>query len=158
MNTDNCLFFYGGPLSQWYPSRFMLGGVGYVTAEQYMMAMKAHQFGDVVTHAAILHTDNPREQKALGRQVKGFDPLIWNQVAREIVYQGNVAKFSQNPELLRYLLSTDAKELVEASPTDTVWGIGIGMDDPLRFFRESWRGTNWLGLALMATRMKLRTI
>jgi len=158
MSTTNCLFFYGGPLSQWYPSRFTADGITYCTAEQYMMAMKAEFFNDPVTKLAILNTENPREQKALGRQVVGFNPEAWNLVARDIVTHGNVKKFGQNADLLSYLLSTGDRELVEASPTDCVWGIGLGMGQRELTDRALWRGTNWLGLALMDARTTLRRL
>jgi len=156
-DTDMCLFFYGGPLSQWYPSPFTLDGLHYSTAEQYMMASKASYFGDQDTLNLILNTSNPREQKALGRQVKGFTFNAWTCVAREFVYQGNLAKFSQDTALLNFLVSgTQDRELVEASPTDCVWGVGLGMSDPTLLDRSLWRGTNWLGRALMAVRQTLR--
>ena len=155
-DTSQCVFFYGGPLSQWYPSPFVLDGVPYTTAEQYMMACKARVFGDQDTLHKILQTANPREQKALGRQVQGFDPEVWNRVARNLVIRGNVAKFGQSIDLRLYLLNTGDKELVEASQTDCFWGIGLGLDSPLRYDRSAWRGTNWLGLALMAARTVLR--
>jgi ribA/ribD-fused uncharacterized protein len=156
MSTQNCLFFYGGPLSQWYPSPFTLDGLHYSTAEQYMMVAKASFFGDQDILTKILNTSNPREQKALGRQVRGFDPQSWNTVARQYVMQGNHAKFGQDADLLLYLMTTGDRELVEASPTDCVWGIGLGLDNPDRFDRTKWRGTNWLGLALMSVRTTVR--
>lgn len=155
-STENVLFFYGGMLSQWYPAPMMVDGVLYCTAEQYMMAMKADTFDDQDTKHLIMKTISPREQKALGRLVQGFKPEIWNLVAREVVFDGNMAKFQQNPILKDYLLSTGTQELVEASPTDCVWGIGLGESNPMIQDRKNWRGTNWLGLALMAVRMRLR--
>ena len=95
---------------------------------------------------------HPSEQKSLGKQVRGFVEDQWNAVARDIVYRGNAAKFTQNPELLRNLLDTQGKLLVEASPTDFIWGIKMGegaegIEDP-----NNWRGTNWLGEVLTKLR------
>lgn len=166
MKTDKFVFFYGGPFSQWYPSEFNVKGVVYITAEQYMMAMKAEYFGDEDAKAKIMATDNPSEQKAIGRTVKNFDAEPWNAVSRGFVYEGNMAKFKQNPPLLRELLNTGDRELVEASPYDRIWGIGIGLpgrrDAPVDGTTENlldkskWRGTNWLGEVLMKVRKDIK--
>lgn len=112
-------------------------------------------FGDYETAHAILETQNPKEQKALGRKVKNFTPDEWNTVARTIVYYGNLAKFSQNPELLQQLLDTGDTLLVEASPYDTIWGIGLNEEDARNTPPENWKGTNWLGEVLVRVRQKL---
>ena len=162
MKTDKFVFFYGGEFSQWYPSTFEVDGVTYVTAEQYMMAMKADYFGDDTARAAIMRTNDPSEQKAIGRQVKDFDAEAWNAVSRGYVYKGNMAKFGQDLSLKRILLATDERELVEASPYDRIWGVGIGMpgraDNNLEKLldKTQWRGTNWLGETLMKVRKDLR--
>lgn len=150
--NDKYEFFYGGPFSQWYKHKFKVDGVEYNTAEQYMMAMKAHYFGDTEIEKRILATNDPSEQKALGRQVEGFDKEAWDAVSRGFVYKGNMAKFTSDPGLQSILLATGDKELVEASPFDTIWGIGIGMKDPKRLDKANWRGTNWLGETLMKVR------
>lgn len=155
MSNDKFFFFYGGPFSQWYPSRFTLDGVMYNTAEQYMMAMKADYFGDKDTLAKILKTKDPSEQKALGRQVANFDVEAWNAVSRGFVYKANMAKFS-DPELNQYMMNTGDKELVEASPYDKIWGIGLAQNDPAIFDKSNWRGNNWLGEVLMKVRKDLR--
>ena len=152
---NNTLFFYGGPLSQWAHSPFQIE-LHYSTAEQYMMAMKAIHFGDVVAYNRINNSSSPREQKAIGRTVKNFNVEEWNKVSRSHVFRGNVAKFQQNPRLRDYILSTGERELVEASPTDVIWGIGLAEHDPLIYDRTNWRGTNWLGEVLMQVRTFLR--
>lgn len=157
MRTDKFLFFYGGVFSQWYTSTFTVDGDEYCTAEQYMMAMKAEYFGDDEIKAKILATSDPSEQKALGRQVKNFDGEAWNAVSRGYVYKGNMAKFSQNPYLKRELDDSGELELVEASPYDRIWGIGIGLKDrSLLIDKKNWRGTNWLGEVLMKVRKDLK--
>jgi ribA/ribD-fused uncharacterized protein len=117
-----------------------------------MMYRKAVLFEDAESAALILKSKNPREQKELGRNVKHFDVDIWNKNARNIVYLGNKAKFSQNETLLNFLLQTENALIVEASPSDTIWGIGLAEDDPNRFDRSKWRGTNWLGEILTELR------
>jgi len=151
-------FFWQGPFSQWYPSRFEVDGVTYSHAEQYMMAEKARLFGDGEVLRMILSAKTPKEQKAMGRKVRGFDESLWNSMAKEIVKRGNIAKFSQNPDLLEKLLSTDGTTLVEASPYDTIWGIGLRADDPLAEDRATWRGSNWLGEILTEVREELRLV
>ncbi len=152
-------FFYGGPFSQWYKSIFFdEKGQKYVTAEQYMMAKKALLFGDTDVYHAIMVTENPAEQKALGRQVRNFNVEVWNSTAQDIVFGGNLMKFTQNELLKQVLLSTEDKIIVEASPTDRIWGIGLGMDDPNRFDENMWRGTNWLGEAIMRVRTRINRV
>ena len=143
--TEQFAFFYGGPASQWRPSLFVVDGVTYNCAEQYMMAMKALLFNDADALEIIMGTDNPKIQKAAGRMVKGFDQTLWEQNCKLYVYRANLSKFLQNPELLTWLLATEGTTLVEASPWDRIWGIGLGQDNPLRLDRATWQGTNWLG-------------
>lgn len=150
--SERFTFFWGGPFSQWHPVGFTVAGVNYWTAEQYMMAMKARKFGDIQTEKRILASRNPREQKSLGRQVANFDAIVWATVARDIVYNGNYAKFTQNLNLLATLIDTRGTTLVEASPHDCIWGIGLSLDHPDRLDRTKWRGTNWLGEVLMKVR------
>lgn len=159
----NYLFFLGHSgneiskncLSQWYPVNFEKEGVHYSSAEQFMMAAKAKLFNDTSTYNKILAITEPSDIKALGRQVKGFDQVVWDKHCLQIVIEGNFAKFSQNPLLLSYLQSTGDKVLVEASPYDNVWGIGLSetannLDNPL-----VWRGSNLLGFSLMIVREQL---
>jgi ribA/ribD-fused uncharacterized protein len=161
------MFFWGhtgkggarvGPecLSQWYPAPFVVDGTTYPTAEHFMMAGKARLFGDESTAAEILGTHEPAAAKKLGRKVAGFDEATWAMRRFDIVVAGNVAKFSQTPSLLELLLGTGTRVLVEASPTDTIWGIGLAADQPLAKDPLSWRGLNLLGFALMVARSRLR--
>lgn len=152
---DGFVFFWNGWPSQWHPAAFTVDGVAYSCAEQFMMAEKARLFGDEETLASILAASSPREHKALGRRVKGFDGERWTAACREIVRRGNLAKFSQSPELLALLLATGSKTLAEASPTDRIWGIGLAAEDPRATDRSAWRGTNWLGEVLMQVRAEL---
>jgi ribA/ribD-fused uncharacterized protein len=143
-------YFWGSELSQWWSCRFSVDGIWYSTAEQYMMAAKAMCFHDEQAEAKIMATADPREQKAIGRTVKDFDPDVWNAVARDMVYYGNYAKFSQDPILMNHLLLTKDKVLVEASPYDKIWGVGRS-EQELKNGAE-WNGTNWLGEVLMKVR------
>ena len=152
--NDNFVLFYKGVFSQWYPSIFVHDNTKYVTVEHWMMAAKARLFHDDLTLKKILDTKSPKEAKDLGRQVKGFNPNVWDAKCFDIVVQGNYLKFSQNSDMKEYLLGTGTKILVEASPYDTIWGIGIGQDDERAFNPGLWRGKNLLGMSLMAVRSK----
>ncbi|ANF97356.1 NADAR family protein [Paenibacillus bovis] len=150
-------FFYRSesPFSQWYPAVFVVGEYTFDSAEQYMMYGKAMLFGDKEIADKIRSAKHPRQQKQLGRQVQHFDKKVWDEHARQIVYEGNHAKFTQNKELLEALLATKGTTLVEASPTDRIWGIGLAEEDPRVHNRSTWRGTNWLGEVLTELREQL---
>ena len=120
------------------------------------MAQKAWLFKDVEIFGKILNATDPKEIKALGREIKNFDPKIWNQHKFEIVVKGNLGKFAENPELKEFLLSTGNKILVEASPYDKIWGIGMKEGTPGIENHSNWKGENLLGFALMEVRDELR--
>lgn len=142
-------------LSQWYGAPFRLEGRTFPTAEHYMMFRKATLFGDQESADKILAAPSPGAAKKLGRGVRGFVQGVWDEQRLSIVAAGNEAKFGQNPELLAFLLATGNKVLVEASPTDRVWGIGLAEDDPKAKNPLEWRGLNLLGFALMIARGRL---
>lgn len=142
-------------LSQWWPAPFTVDGVRYATAEHWMMAGKARLFGDGDALARILAAGHPRQAKSLGRRVRGFDEAEWTRHRWGLVVAGNVAKFGQHPELGSWLLGTGARVLVEASPVDRVWGIGLAADDERAADPARWRGLNLLGFALMEARERL---
>lgn len=138
--------------SQWYDSPFVVRELGYPTAEHYMMAEKARLFGDEHTAARIMASPHPAQVKKLGREVRDFDETKWKEHRFDIVAAGSYAKFSQNPSLKSHLLATGVRVLVEASPTDCVWGIGLAATDPRAREPKDWRGLNLLGFALMHAR------
>jgi hypothetical protein len=142
-------------MSQWYPAAFLLEDTRYPTAEHFMMTAKARLFGDHDALAKILAADDPGKAKALGRKVRGYDDLLWNEHRFSIVVEGNLAKFTQNQRLQAYLLGTGNKLLVEASPVDPVWGIGLSRDDPDARHPDKWKGSNLLGFALMEVRRRI---
>jgi len=142
--------------SQWYGAPFSVDGRRYPTAEHFMMAEKAALFGDESVRAQVLLAPNPGAAKALGRQVRGFDEATWTRERFSIVVRANEAKFSQNPPLRDFLLGTGSRILVEASPVDRIWGIGLAQDDERVHNPHRWDGLNLLGFALMQVRQKLR--
>ena len=144
-----------GYMSNWYPSVFMFGGVEFSSMEQYMMYRKAVCFGDEAIAAQILATSDTAEIKALGRLVLGYDDNWWNGVRQIIVYEGMLAKFSQNVALGKQLKKTGKAVLAECAVKDRIWGIGLSMNDPNRFDRDRWQGQNLLGYTLMMVRDSL---
>lgn len=153
---DDFVFFWSGPFSQWYPSPFRLDGCDFNCAEQYMMYCKAKLFADHAAARAILAAASPAEQKQLGRTVQRFDEETWKLFREGIVFQGSWAKYSQNELLRQTLLATGTRTLVEASPKDRIWGIGLEENDPRALDPAQWRGANLLGKALMRVRACLR--
>lgn len=144
--NEKFTFFWGDePFSQWSRIGFTIDGKKYNCAEQWMMACKARHFDDHETEKKIMAADHPKTQKALGREVKNFQKHEWARVAKDYVYQGNKAKFTQHPQARKQLLQTKGTTLVEASPTDKVWGIGLKDTHPDAKDRSKWPGTNWLG-------------
>ncbi|WP_200207511.1 NADAR family protein [Micromonospora coerulea] len=144
-----------GCLSQWWPAPFAVDGRTYATAEHWMMWHKAALFGDTGIAQRILTTAHPHRVKSLGRQVRGFDEATWVAHRYDIVVAGSVAKFGQHADLAAYLLGTGDRVLVEASPVDRVWGVGLAADDPRADDPTRWRGANLLGFALMEARAVL---
>ena len=141
--------------SQWYDSKFEEDGKEFITAEHYMMYHKAKLFGDYKASEKVLTATNPGEAKAVGREVLGFVQELWNEKRFEIVVNANLAKFSQNSELKEFLLNTGNRALVEASPLDKIWGIGLAQDNPAAENPNRWKGLNLLGFALMEVRDRL---
>lgn len=138
--------------SQWFDAPFEIEGVRYLTAEHYMMAEKARLFGDEEIRRRVVQASSPGAAKALGREVAGFDEERWRQHRFDIVVRGNQAKFAQHPPLQHFLMQTGRRILVEASPVDRIWGIGLAADHPQVGNPNAWEGLNLLGFALMQVR------
>ncbi|MCQ6552536.1 NADAR family protein [Streptomyces sp. C10-9-1] len=145
-----------GCLSQWWPSPFEVAGVRYATAEHWMMAAKARLFEDAEGERAVLAAAHPAAAKKAGRRVRGFDEAVWRRARSRIVREGSVHKFGQDAGLRGFLLGTGERVLVEASPVDRIWGIGLAADDERCEDPARWPGLNLLGFALMEAREELR--
>jgi ribA/ribD-fused uncharacterized protein len=151
-------FFWSGPFSQWAKCKFTVRNVEYNCTEQYMMAQKALLFNDDAAYSKIMAERDPRQQKKLGRTIQNFDKATWDQHRYTIVLVGNIAKFSQDADLKQILMETDLTTLVEASPLDDIWGIGLGEKtrdgDPVPevYDRSQWKGLNLLGQVLTQVR------
>jgi ribA/ribD-fused uncharacterized protein len=153
--TNKHVFFWNGIYSQWHKALMTIDKIEYSSCEQYMMHQKALLFGDSEIAGLIMNESNPKEQKKYGRMIKGFDKTTWDKNCLAIVYEGNLAKFTQNAELREQMVSTENRIFVEASPFDTIWGIGLsedaeGIDNP-----SYWQGLNLLGQALTLVKTKL---
>ncbi|HAH18900.1 MAG TPA: DUF1768 domain-containing protein [Eubacterium sp.] len=145
-----------GYLSNWYMSDFEVEGINFSSMEQYMMYKKAKCFNDEEIASKILETSDVAKIKALGREVSNYDDNTWSGVRQIVIYEGLIAKFSQNEELKKMLLETKTSYLAECAVRDKIWGIGLSMTDPNRLDKSKWNGTNLLGYALMMTRDRLQ--
>lgn len=143
--------------SQWYPAPFIVDGNRFASAEHFMMAEKARLFDDQDILTKIINAPNPGAAKAFGREVRGFKQDIWEANRFNIVVNANLAKFSQNEDLQQFLLNTKERVLVEASPVDKIWGIGLAEDAENIENPLTWKGLNLLGFALMEVRAQLAT-
>ncbi len=162
-NTLNFIYFWGHSkkpgetvgkfcFSQWFESPFTVNTIVFKTSEHWMMANKALLFGDTNNFQKIINCENPGEAKEFGRQVLGYDDGIWNEKKFEIVKMGNIHKFNQHPDFAEYLLKTENSILVEASPVDPVWGIGLSQESEYIDNIYAWPGQNLLGFVFMETR------
>jgi ribA/ribD-fused uncharacterized protein len=147
-------FFRGGPLSQWYPCKFKINGIEFNCAEQATMYHKALLFKDADTADLILKALGPKEQKVLGRRVRNFDEERWTRFREIIVKTINIYKFKQCRHPRNVLLDTKGTLIVEASPLDVIWGIGLSDTDERRFYPHMWRGQNLLGKILTQIRLR----
>ncbi len=144
-----------GYLSNWYLSNFVIDGILFSSMEQYMMYKKAMCFDDKVVAGEILETKDVAKIKALGRQVSNYNDSIWNGMRQIIIYEGLIAKFTQNEILKEQLKSTGDAILAECAVQDKIWGIGLSMKDSNRLDIDKWKGQNLLGYALMLVRNKV---
>lgn len=166
-SENKLLFFWGHQpakdgtiikscFSQWWLSSFEVDKIVYKTAEHWMMVKKAELFKDDAVLEKILKAKSPAEAKKLGREVKNYNETLWLAARYDIVKEGNFHKFSQNPALKTFLLNTKDRVIVEASPVDAIWGIGMADDHKDAQNPEKWRGLNLLGFALMEVRDDLK--
>ncbi len=155
--TEYTLFYKSAhPFSNWYASNFIHDGIHYNCSEQFMMREKALLFEDHEVAQLIMEQTDPRKQKFLGRQVRDFNQRVWLEKCEDIMVPALVSKFTQNNYLKKFILDTGYSILVEASPTDKIWGIGLAEDDPRALNRVEWQGTNLLGNVLMRAREIIR--
>lgn len=145
-------YFYGGPFSQWVPCTFVdEHNIKYNCTEQYMMAKKSLLMKDYDMYSKIMEATDPSVMKyAYGRNVKNFNCKLWDKHKSRIVFKGNLFKFTQNNEFIKYIRSYKNYIIAEASPTDRIWGIGLSLTDAKKGL--AWRGQNLLGKVIMNVR------
>lgn len=153
------IFFHeydeNGVCSNWYKSYFTIDGIKFNCVEQYMMYQKAMLFNNKSLAKEILAEVSPKNMKAYGRKVRGFDSSIWNRHKYNIVLTGVYNKFNQNEDLKQWLLETDTDYFVEASPFDEIWGIRLSPTDIRCLDTSKWRGENLLGKAILEAKQKI---
>lgn len=145
-----------GYLSNWYSAPFDLDGIHYSSTEQYIMYQKCLLFGDEVSAAAVMATDDPAKQQKIGQGASGYIHAVWTGARQTIAMRGLLAKFRQNEELKQRLLETGDAWLVECAGSDKNWACGIRLNDDRRFDAENWNGQNILGFALMEVREMIK--
>ena len=161
--TNTHVYFWDGIYSQWYTNKngkplFYENGIGFISAEHYMMFNKAMIMNDIEIAEQILKHPSPRTVKALGRQVKNFNKALWDEECENVVLRGNLLKFTQNSTLLDRILEQQDKIFVEASPVDLIWGVGLDENDPLILDESNWKGENKLGKVLTQLTQQLKGI
>lgn len=150
--TDTHVYFWGSVFSNFYKCSFELLGQKFSSSEQAFMWCKAKAFKDEEIAGEILKTSDPKKAKSLGRKVKNYDDAKWDMVRYDLMVKVNKAKFSQNKGLLTILKDTGSRKLVEASPLDKIWGVGLHYEDDTILDESNWVGKNLLGEALMEVR------
>jgi len=154
--TDSHVFFHQEWPSQWFPAKFVVHGLEYNCCEQYMMAEKARLFNDIKKAEQIMKSHNPAVMKKLGQAVRGFKQHVWDQQREKIVFEGNYARFSQDKKYKKKLLETGDRLLVEASPKDKIWGIGLATTNKDIHREKKWPGLNLLGKCITAAREMIK--
>jgi ribA/ribD-fused uncharacterized protein len=161
ITTDTHVYFWGGKceFSNWHRRhKLILDPLNddqmFDSSEQHFMWWKALFFGDMRICDLIAKQPDPAITKKLGREIKGYNDRLWSCVRLGYMTYSCYLKFSQNPDLKKFILDTGDRILVEASPLDKIWGIGIGEEDAAA--GKSWNGQNLLGIALMDVRSKLK--
>ena len=154
--TDTHIYFWNGIYSQWSRSPFMENNIEYPNAEFYMMYHKARVFNATDIQKKMIEVkNNPKAVKALGRQIKNFSDSVWDKHKMEVVERASFLKFTQNPDLLRQMINDKDKILVEASPVDKIWGIGLHYNDDKVLDESKWNGQNLLGKCIMKARNEI---
>jgi ribA/ribD-fused uncharacterized protein len=150
--TDTHIYFWNGVFCQWGQYTMVEEDITYCSCEQYMMAKKAKLFNDEKVYDMIMSEEYPSVQKELGKMVSNFNQVVWDKHKFDIVVNANYLKFTQDETLKELLLDTGDKTIVEASPYDTIWGIGLSCDDDKILDESNWQGENLLGKAIMKVR------
>jgi len=152
ITNSKYVFFWAGEFSNWHNAKIEYKGEKFANTEQAYMWEKALHFDDYEIAELILNEPNPKENKKLGRQVKGFNAAEWLNVSFDLMLEINRAKYSQHESLKWQLINTGDRLLVEASPFDEIWGIGLTAAEAVNTPEEEWPGMNLLGKCLTKLR------
>lgn len=163
---NNVLAFQKGPLSNWFGAYddqeggfeiyFHWSWTKFNCGEQHIMACKAGIFNDNDSLQKIKESKDPREQKALGRKVKGFDQKIWDESKENVAYHTCLLKVLHNIEILEFVKSIPRFAIiVEASPWDKIWGNGLAPENDDCYDITKWQGENLLGHSWMKVRQNI---
>ncbi len=159
VETDSMILFWHSDsiFSNWYqPVKIEYNNQIFENTEALFMFMKAKFFNDEEIALEIVNNQDPKSTKALGRNIKNYDDVRWGEVRYSFMRDANFLKFSQNKNLGYKLIETGNKILAEASPYDTVWGIGLYPNSPAAKNESTWKGQNLLGKCLMEVRENLK--
>jgi ribA/ribD-fused uncharacterized protein len=151
LQTKTHIYFWGSIFSNFHPIDFIHQNNKFANSEQAFMWRKAIFFKDFEIALKILETTNPQEAKSLGRKVKYYNNDRWNKVREQIMYEVNIDKY-KDEKLQGILLSTKNLIIVESSPVDKIWGVGLSKEDPRILDEKNWNGLNLLGKVLMRVR------
>lgn len=130
------------------------------SVEQLYMFRKAYFFADHSTCKKILEAPDALATKRLGSSIDGFISAIWTIPKVDVMKECLVRKFtdSEQKERLMQCLMESPTILVEASPSDLVWGIGFSKEDGPYISRDDWgEGENMLGRLLMGLKQYIQT-
>jgi len=156
--TNTHIYFWGSFLSNFYPVKIKFAGIDFHTSEQLFMFLKAKYFeDDEMADRIATEGQEPAVAKKLGRQVKGFNNEDWEGAREDMMYIACQRKFMDD-ELFKQLLATGDKVLVEGSPVDKIWGVGLKYDSEEILDEENWDGLNLLGKVLMKVRDDIKRI
>ncbi len=144
-----------GWMSNWSNHAIAESGVRFATCEHYIMYHKAQIMGDAAMAARVIGVPTPAAAKALGRRVANFDERKWEQQRADVALRAVKLKAEQHPVLRVQLLLTQGQHIAEASPYDSIWGIGCSDADPRAGDPSKWPGLNILGKAWMHARVSL---
>ena len=156
--TDTHIYFWGSYLSNWEPCTIFYDNIEFYSSEHLFMYFKAKAFNDLISANKIIRTKSPSVAKAIGREVENFDELVWSSLREDYMFKACFEKFIQNESFKQQLLDTNDKTLVEASPTDKIWGIGLKWDNDKVLYENNWKGLNLLGKSLMKVREHLKKL
>ena len=159
--SETHIYFYRGAFSNFATCRngcaIEINGsvISFKTSEHALMALKAVEFGDTVALKRIIEAKYPGDARRIGRHIKGYNNDTWSRVRYDRMKQCLVAKYTQNEYYKNELLKTGDKVLVDASPTDKIWGVGVGIGDRALYSESTWNGQNLLGRCLMEVRSEI---